>query len=105
MDKAQIQKSLITFTKRVKEKFRPKQVLLFGSYTCGEATDYSDVDVVVVADSFKLIPFENRLDALYPLFSDLYPDFHVFGYTSEEFENMSSAVSIIEAKTNGFPLL
>ena len=79
--------------------------MLFGSYARGEATDISDVDVVVIADSFKSIPQDERLDVLYPLTSDLYPDFHVFGFTPREFKRVSPFTTIMEAKTQGIPLL
>ena len=82
-----------------------KYVGIFGSYARGEETDYSDVDVVIVAKTFKSIPFEKRLDVLYQLTADLYPDFHVFGYTPQEFQNVSSLSTIAEAKTQGIPLL
>lgn len=105
MGKKQIQKNLTIFTSRVKLQFQPSEVLLFGSYARGEGTDYSDVDVVVVAKSFAKIPFEKRLDALYPLTNDLSPDFHVFGYTPKEFKKISPFSSISEAKREGTSLL
>ncbi len=33
---------------RIVEKFRPEQVVLFGSHACGVARDDSDVDLLVV---------------------------------------------------------
>ena len=105
MDQKQIQKSLRVFTQRVKTKFKPEQIVLFGSFARGKANKYSDVDVVVIANTFKSIPEEKRLDELYPLTADLSPDFHVFGYTPEEFAKISDLTSITEAKTQGIPLL
>ncbi len=105
MGKAQIQKNLKIFTKRIKNKFHPDQVLMFGSYARGEATEYSDVDIIIVADSFRSISKEKRLDTLYTLTQDLYPDFHVFGFTSAEFKNVSYLISIAEAKTQSVSLL
>ena len=105
MGKKQIQKSLKTFTQRVKKTFKPERILLFGSYASGKVTNYSDIDIVVVADKFKKIPEEKRLDVLYELTQDLYPDFHVFGYTPEEFKNASSLITLEEIKKSHISLM
>ena len=42
------------FGRRIGEEFRPRKVVLFGSYARGAATADSDVDVLVV------MPFEGR---------------------------------------------
>lgn len=104
MDKKTIQSALITFTQRVQQKYRPEQVILFGSYARGEATDYSDVDVLVVSSYFQTIPQSKRLDVLYDDVRDLTPDFHVFGLTPNEYHNLSPFISISEAKTQGISL-
>lgn len=105
MDKKQIQKSLNIFTQRVKKTFKPERILLFGSYANGRATDYSDIDIVVVADKFKKIPQQKRIDRLYELTQDLYPDFHVIGFTPEEFNNASSLITLEEIKKNNISLM
>lgn len=83
---------------------KTKKVLLFGSYAYGKASSYSDVDIVVVSKKFKTIAPEKRLDALYKITSDLYPDFHVFALTPEEFKNVSLLTTIGEAKTKGIAI-
>ncbi len=101
MGKRQIQKSLKIFAKRAKEKFKAEKIILFGSYAHGQANEYSDVDVVVLSKNFSKIPKEQRLDALYPLAADLYPDFHPFGFTPSEFAHSSKLSVLSEAKTAG----
>ena len=103
MGKKQIQKSLSIFTNRVKKRFSPERLLLFGSFAYGKPNDESDVDVVVVSKKFRVIPQKKRLDVLYDLTRDLMPDFHVFGYTPEEFEKLRPLTSIYEAKKHGIP--
>jgi len=105
MGEKQIEKVLKIFTRRIKEKFDPEEILLFGSYAGGKAGDYSDVDLVVIAEKFSSIPEEKRLDVLYDITSDLYPDFHVFGYTRDEFEKASKLTILEEVKQNGISLL
>lgn len=105
MGKTQVQKNINVFTRRVRVRFHPKKVLLFGSYATGEQTAYSDVDIVVVSEKFHVIPPEKRLDVLYDLTRDLMPDFHVFGYTPEEFERLGPLTSIHDAKEHGIALI
>lgn len=105
MGKRRIQKSLNIFTSRVKKVFRPKNVILFGSYAFGEATDYSDVDILVVAEKLADIPYEKRLDLLYELTRDLQPDFHVYGLTPEEYTSTSPLTIIEEIKRHGVNLI
>jgi predicted nucleotidyltransferase len=38
-------------TRRIVEKFRPHQVVLFGSYVWGKPNIYSDIDLLVILDS------------------------------------------------------
>lgn len=105
MGKRKIEKNLKLFVKRVKKQFKPEQVLLFGSYARGQANKYSDVDVVVVADVFRMFPFEKRLDVLYPLIYDLSPDFHPLGYTPEEFQKVNKLTTLSEIKKYAVSLL
>lgn len=105
MGKKQIQNSLNIFTKRVKQKFQPEQVLLFGSFARGQANEYSDVDLLVIAKKFSKIDEEKRFDLLYDLTADLRPDFHVYGFTPEEYEKASPLTSLSLIKEEGIPLL
>jgi len=36
---------------KIAERFRPERIILFGSYARGEATENSDVDLLVVLDA------------------------------------------------------
>lgn len=105
MGKKQIQKALDTFTARVKRAYKPDRVILFGSFARGKPNDESDVDLLIVASSFRRVPKEKRFDDLYRLTQDLRPDFHVFGLTPQEYQTLSSLVSISEAKQHGIDLL
>jgi len=101
MGKKQINESIKIFIKKAKEKFNPEKIILFGSFAKGKTNDYSDVDLVLLSDKFSTIPQEKRLDYLYDLIKDLYPDFHVFGFTSSEFENASRLTTVEEIKKYG----
>lgn len=105
MGKKQIDKTLKIFVDRAKKQFRAKQVILFGSYARGEANEYSDVDCIIVADSFRTMPETKRLDAIYPIIRDLDPDFHVFGYTPDELLKVDPLSTLAEIKKTGVTLL
>lgn len=104
MGKKQVQKNISIFTDRVNAQFRPKKVLLFGSYASGHPSVYSDVDIIVISEQFATTLPEKRLDLLYDLTKDLTPDFHVFGFTPKEFDQLSPLTSIYEAKQYGITL-
>jgi predicted nucleotidyltransferase len=101
MGKKQIQKPLKVFIRRVKEKYHPQAIILYGSYARDEATEYSDVDLIVIAKSFENIDGEQRFNDLYRLSHDLDPDFHVYGFTPQEAKGVSRLNTLSEALRTG----
>jgi predicted nucleotidyltransferase len=53
---------------RLVVRFHPERIILFGSHARGEATDASDMDLLVVADTD--LPPEERFPALRPALAD-----------------------------------
>ncbi len=47
--KREMNKRLQTIGNKIKQEYRAERVILFGSYAKGDATDDSDVDLLVVA--------------------------------------------------------
>lgn len=88
MDQTKIKTELNQYIKRLEKKIHPKKVLLYGSFARGTATDYSDIDILVIAD-FPKMKDEERFDMLYDLHKDIPSDhdFHVYGMTQEEYQN------------------
>lgn len=105
MDQKQIQRALNIFTDRVRNKFSAEQIFLFGSYARGKANEYSDVDLVVIAKQFSDIPEDRRFDLLYDLTAGLTPDFHVYGFTPQEYDTTSTLTSLSDIKREAIPLL
>jgi predicted nucleotidyltransferase len=97
----QIQKSLTVFLRRVQKKYHPQQVILFGSYARGKARRGSDVDILVVSNSFKNTRDYDRFRELYILSNDLEPEFHVFGFTTEEIRSSDKTTTLKQALTQG----
>jgi len=48
LDKTEIRKIVKSFTDSVCQKYKPKQVILFGSHVNGEPHKYSDIDIAVI---------------------------------------------------------
>jgi predicted nucleotidyltransferase len=44
-------KEIRSVSRQIAREFRPRRVILFGSYARGTATENSDVDLLVIADS------------------------------------------------------
>jgi predicted nucleotidyltransferase len=79
---------------RIMHKFNPKKVMIFGSRTTGQATEASDLDVIIISTDFKEIPFVKRMGEL--LKTAMFPK-HVdyFCYTPEEFDRVKESSAVI----------
>lgn len=79
---------------RLRRRFRPELVLLFGSRARGEALDQSDLDLLVVSERFRGVSFLDRaagvLAALEAPFA-----VEVLCYTPEEFRARRRGLSIV----------
>jgi predicted nucleotidyltransferase len=79
---------------RIVKKFRPQQVILFGSHARGEAGPDSDVDLLVVMD-FKGAARDKRLDIRHALHHFLVP-MDIIVTTPEDFAWRKEVVGTIE---------
>ncbi|MBI1922126.1 MAG: nucleotidyltransferase domain-containing protein [Geobacter sp.] len=68
---------------RITKELHPDKVILFGSYAEGKATDYSDVDLLVVMES-ELPPHKRNI-TLKRLFPQRKFSLDAFVFTPEEF--------------------
>ncbi|MEM2977851.1 MAG: nucleotidyltransferase domain-containing protein [Candidatus Hadarchaeales archaeon] len=82
------------FLERVREKFGPSQVILFGSRARGEELKHSDYDLIVVSQGFEGLPFLQRLTMLYELW-DLDRDADLLAYTPAEFEEKRKELGVV----------
>jgi hypothetical protein len=80
---------------KIVQHAKPLKVLIFGSRVRGNATEDSDIDVIIISDSFKNIPFLRRMERMLKVVR--FPK-HVdyLCYTPDEFERIKHASSIIE---------
>ena len=79
---------------KIIEHLDPDQILVFGSRAKNLQSDDSDLDVIIISDKFKEIPFTKRYGML---FSFIQFQIHVdyICYTPEEFEDIKTRSVII----------
>ena len=92
------------FIGRVKEKFKPEKVLLFGSRARGKHLDDSDYDILIVSERFRDQEFKERIIEVYGLI-DKPLNVEILCYTPEEFERRSKELCIVKkAAEEGVPV-
>ena len=71
---------------RIKEKYQPEKIILFGSYAYGKPRANSDVDLLIIKETEK--PFYNRWAEVCRIVSDLrrYIPFSPFVLTPTEWQ-------------------
>ena len=79
----QIKDSLDIVIQRLRTKYNPEQVILFGSYAKGNADEASDIDILVVSPAFKNRDMYDVYSELYGVMSDFEKDIQVFGTSKE----------------------
>lgn len=80
--------------------FHPEDVILFGSRVQGTAHDESDLDVIVVAESFRDVPQHERFPLIRKRIRTAY-SIDYLCYTPEEFERMKTRSSVLESALTG----
>lgn len=104
MDKERIDEIKV-FLEKVKEKFEPKNLILFGSRAGEYYLKHSDYDIIVVSDMFEGIHFLDRLEMLFELW-DYDFDLDILAYTLREFEEKRKEIGIVsEAVRKGIELV
>lgn len=79
---------------RIVAALKPRRVLVFGSRATGTAKPDSDLDVIIVADAFKDMPFVRRMAHVLGIVR--FPK-HVdyLCYTPEEFRRIRNESSVV----------
>ena len=91
---SEVIKELKRLKKNVGKKYKIEKMLLFGSRAKGEELLTSDVDVLVISDDFKQIPFKKRPD----IFLDnwhLPVDLEILCYSPDEFERKKKEIGLV----------
>ncbi len=76
------------------DQFDPSRIIAFGSRVDGEPLRYSDLDLVIVADSFRGIPWLDRAAAVLIAIGAPFA-MDVLCYTPEEFARKAEEIGIV----------
>lgn len=79
---------------RLRRRFRPELVLVFGSRARGEALDESDLDLLIVSERFRGMRFPDRAAAVLIALEVPFA-VEVLCYTPEEFRARRRGLSIV----------
>lgn len=71
---------------------RPQQVILYGSHAAGTATEASDIDVVVVSESFSGMSYWERIEVLTEAIYAVYAPVEAVAMTPEEWQAGDSMI-------------
>jgi len=82
------------FISKIKKKYNPEKIILFGSRARGEHLEGSDYDILIVSSKFKHVPFLKRMELIYELWDGDRLD--VICYTPDEFEKKRKQIGIVK---------
>jgi predicted nucleotidyltransferase len=80
---------------KIRDTLKPNLVIIFGSRARGEASEESDIDVIIVSDHFRGKPFLGRMPMMIRTFR--FPwSVDYLCYSPEEFSEIKSTSVIIQ---------
>ena len=88
----------------IKNRLKTDRVLIFGSRATGTAKNDSDLDIIILSDAFKDIPFIRRMPFVLNLLK-FQKHIDALCYTESEFEKIKNESTIVQdALKNGYYL-
>jgi len=87
-------RSLRAFLKKLKGRFSPEKIILFGSRARGDYLVDSDYDIMVISGAFQDLTFRERVIEVYKLLDEPL-NVEVICLTPEEFERRRNELGII----------
>ncbi|MGM5482243.1 MAG: nucleotidyltransferase domain-containing protein [Nanobdellota archaeon] len=82
------------FVKKLHDKFRPEEIILFGSRAKGTEWKRSDYDFIIVSKGFEGMHWLNRISEIVKLWEPMV-DIDVLPYTPKEFEDKKKNSSTV----------
>lgn len=101
MDIDQVKQPLTQFIKKAAQSIQVDEVIVFGSYLEGNATEESDIDVFIISEDFQKMAFENRLSILDTAADGIRPIVQAWGHTRGELKSASHLTLLGYARDNG----
>jgi len=88
MDKETVLNIVNQFRDNITKKgIKIDRIFLYGSYANDTQRKDSDIDIVVVSDSFKGMDYWHRINILADTISDIFQPIEAVGMTNEEWNN------------------
>ena len=102
MDKSKVREKLENYVEALKQNFKVKLVVLFGSYAKGNPEEYSDIDVAVfVEKDGKGLDYVEESAMLFTLVRNIDVRIEPTLFYTEELENYEKASFINDILTTG----
>ncbi len=94
MDKREVLEIISGFQKALEGKgIEINKLVLFGSYATGQFREGSDIDVVVISDSFTGKGYWERIDILSDAIYEVFAPVEAVGMTPDEWEKKDSFIA------------
>lgn len=94
MDKREVLEIISQFQKALEDKgIEVNKLILFGSYATGQFREGSDIDVVVISDSFTGKGYWERIDILSDAIYEVFAPVEAVGLTPDEWEKKDSFIT------------
>ncbi len=90
-----VKKWIISFKKRVKDKYNPEKIILYGSRARGDHLQESDIDLIIVSKKFEGVKWPNRLGDVAELWDGIIT-IEPLCYTPEEFTKKKKQMGIVQ---------
>ena len=102
MDRKTIEVTLKKYVEKIKTVIKPQRVILYGSFARGTATEWSDIDLIIITDFKKKNEF-NLMNKLSDIGSKIDSEkiFDVRISQRKDFDNISHLSILSEAKNEG----
>ena len=105
MDINQVRDQLTDFLTKVSQTIPVDEMIVFGSYARGTATQASDVDVIIISDDFKGIRSDKRFKILDTAARFIRPEIVAAGFTREELDKARQFSIVGQARHAGVRFL
>jgi uncharacterized protein len=94
MDKKAVLAVVDEFHKALRlENISPQKIILFGSYSTGNARPDSDIDLVVISDDFEGKDYWQRIDILSSAVYRVFKPIEVIAMTAQEWQSGESVIA------------
>lgn len=101
MDISGIKQPLARFNDALSKHITVDELIVFGSYLHGNATDESDIDVFVVSENFNGMSEDDRMKMLDEVAEGIEPTIEAWGLTSSELAKASKLTTTGQARDKG----